>query len=84
MRVFTLLALCCASLSGQSDRGTITGNVTDPSGASVAGARLTLRHVATGEVASVTSNASGEYSRPGLQPGDYVVTVEAQAGSNCA
>jgi hypothetical protein len=61
----------------QRDLGTITGTVTDPQGAAVANAKITITEDATGINYNVTSDDSGTYSRPLLKPGTYTVTVEA-------
>src|ERR1700732_2816184 len=59
-------------------QGSIQGTVTDPSGAVVSGARITITNKATGQVATTTSSSSGTYSSGGLIPGDYTVRVEAK------
>ena len=76
--VAALVLLSALPLDAQLDRGTITGSVTDPSGASISTARITIRHLATGETFTTTATATGDYSRPGLQAGDYQVSAEAQ------
>ena len=71
-----LLAIC-ASVFGQSDRGTITGTVLDPTGAAVPNARVTVTNVDTAaSVTSVTTSA-GDYTVPSLTAGAYSITVEA-------
>jgi hypothetical protein len=62
----------------QRDLGTITGIVSDPSGAAVPNARVTITEVATNLTYEVTTNTSGEYVRPALKAGTYTVTAEAQ------
>ena len=69
--VFGFAALAHAQIS----RGTITGIVTDPTGAVVAGARVVATEEATGSNSSAVSNKSGEYTLPFLAPGTYRVTV---------
>jgi len=59
--------------------GSIQGTVTDPSGAAVSGAEVTITGKATGSVSTIATRASGEYNSGGLIPGDYTVRVE-QAG----
>ncbi len=59
----------------QSDRGTITGTVTDATSASVANAAVEARHVATGVVYRTTSTDTGNYTIAQLPVGDYEVTV---------
>jgi hypothetical protein len=58
-------------------QGSIQGTVTDPSGAVVGGAKITISNKATGSVSTTTSSGSGTYNSGGLIPGDYVVRVEA-------
>src|SRR5579864_6133009 len=61
----------------QRDTGTITGTVTDPSGAVVSGATVTAKSVSTGAVRSVTTNNGGAYTIAGLPPGQYDITVQS-------
>jgi hypothetical protein len=80
MRSFWRLfsALCFAApLIAQTSTGTIVGAVTDPSGASVAKCRVTIRHLATGEAREVIGNERGEFSVPSLRIGDYSVAATA-------
>jgi Carboxypeptidase regulatory-like domain len=62
---------------GQAVNGTLLGTVTDASGATVAGAKITATQTSTGSVHQSTSNDSGNYTFPDLPPGNYNVTVEA-------
>src|SRR5258706_7644785 len=75
--VFVLLA--AVSLSAQTFRGTILGTVTDPSGAVVAGAKVTVKNVGTGLERTTDTSADGSYALPELPIGTYIVTV-TQAG----
>lgn len=78
-RVFYLLlamvlpAFCWA----QSFTSTVSGTVTDPSGAVVPNAQITLTLVATGTSATVTTGSTGLYSFPNLRPGIYELKVSA-------
>src|ERR1035438_9677567 len=65
------------SLSGQTYQGRILGLVADSSGAVVTGAKVTITNTATGISRSLTTTAAGDYNAPNLEPGPYVVTVEA-------
>jgi hypothetical protein len=79
--VYLALVLCLllpASLLAQSDLGSITGSVSDPSGALVANATVTATNESTGANRTVTTNRSGFYSMPALAPGKYTLTVQAQ------
>ncbi len=62
--------------SAQEFRGTITGRVTDVSGAIIPGATITVTNTATGVAAAATSNETGNYTVPYLTPGPYSVAVE--------
>jgi Carboxypeptidase regulatory-like domain/TonB-dependent Receptor Plug Domain len=63
-------------LSAQVFTGTVRGLVTDTSGAVVAGAEVAIKHNATGETRTVTTNQSGEYVAVELDPATYTVTVK--------
>jgi hypothetical protein len=62
----------------QSTQGTIFGTVTDPSGAPVPQAAITVRSVERGVTRTTKTGATGEYITPDLEVGSYTVTVEAQ------
>jgi len=66
-----------APLSAQTTAGSIVGTVTDPSGAIVAGATVTITNVGTNIAVKTTSDSSGEYVVTPLEVGKYSVTVEA-------
>jgi len=55
--------------------GSIVGTVTDPSGAVVSGAKVTVTNIDTNEVISLTSNSSGAYNSGALSPGNYKVQI---------
>jgi hypothetical protein len=74
--VFVLLA--AVSLSAQTFRGTILGTVTDPSGAVVAGAKVSVKNTGTGLERSTETSGDGSYSLPELPIGTYNVTVSQQ------
>jgi carboxypeptidase family protein len=58
--------------------GTITGTVSDATGAVVPSATITITNKATSVVRTLTANAEGLYSAPALVPGDYEVRAEMQ------
>jgi hypothetical protein len=73
-----LLALTVSSgVVGQVISGTIYGAVTDPAGALVPAASVTVREERTGITATTTTDALGGFTLSGLQPGTYTVSVEA-------
>ena len=61
----------------QSTSADLTGTVTDPTGAVVAGATVRAKGVATGISRNTTSDSEGRYQIVGLPPGEYEVTAEA-------
>src|SRR5262245_31760917 len=73
--VLAFVVLTAASLVGQTFRGTILGTVTDPSGALVSGAKVTVKNVATGLERSTQTSPDGSYSLPELPIGTYTVTI---------
>jgi hypothetical protein len=79
IRVCTILALITLAattiLSAQTFRGTILGTVTDPSGAVIAGAKVTVKNLGTGLERTTQTSADGSYSIPELPIGSYNVTV---------
>src|SRR5581483_5329492 len=64
--------------AAQVDRGGIVGMVTDPAGARVGGAKVTVTNTATNQSTSVVTDASGDYTADLLRIGTYSVTVEKQ------
>src|SRR6185437_5974691 len=80
-RMGAVLVLVCCSVSvlfAQSERGTITGSVSDSSGAVVPGATVTITNTATNVATTLTTNQAGSYTAPSLPAGTYNVRVEAQ------
>src|SRR5256885_11705624 len=76
--VASLWAACLApSLFGQA-LTSLSGTVTDPSGAVIGGAAVRLTNVLTGAQRQDTSDSAGRYSFPQVQPGKYKVTASAQ------
>jgi hypothetical protein len=64
------------TVRGQSiSTGTIAGTVTDPSGAAVVGAAVTLTNLATSTSRTATTNEAGRYVLPNVEPGTYSLTI---------
>ena len=78
-----LLLLVSASLAAQTFRGTILGTVTDPQGAVVPGAKVTVHNLNTGLERVTETSADGSYSVPELPIGTYNV-VATQSGFQTA
>src|SRR4051812_20510541 len=72
-----LLLLLSGGLYAQEFRATLTGTVTDPSGASVPNASVKATNKATNGVSETKSNGDGLYTIPLLEPGIY--NIEAVA-----
>jgi len=82
-KILIPLLLICAfsllnagSMLGQNTTGSITGRLTDPTGAVIAGAKVTVRNLGTGEVRTLNTDASGDFTATLLLPGHYNVTAE--------
>ncbi|HLJ75883.1 MAG TPA: TonB-dependent receptor [Acidobacteriaceae bacterium] len=77
------IALVCGFLAGgsaafgQTDQGTITGTITDPQGAVIPNAQVTLTNVETGLVLRRATNNSGMYVFSPVKIGTYSITVTA-------
>lgn len=63
---------------GQAVNGTLLGTITDSTGASVGGARIIATATSTGAIHESTTNESGNYTFPDMQPGTYSITIEAK------
>src|SRR5579884_79857 len=78
MRSWRLVAsvLFCAVFSfAQSDRGTITGTVSDPAGAVVPNAPIEAKNVETGAVYQAATTSTGNYTLAQLPVGSYELDV---------
>ncbi|MBV9437887.1 MAG: carboxypeptidase regulatory-like domain-containing protein, partial [Acidobacteria bacterium] len=72
-----LLCLIAGIATAQVLYGTLTGNVTDPSGAVVPNAKVEAVNTLTGVSRSTTTDSSGAYHFQDVQPGTYKVTITA-------
>jgi hypothetical protein len=85
-KVFAFAVVLCLGLMlipnacAQVLYGSLTGTVTDPTGAVIPNASLVLTNQGTAEARTVVTNAQGEYSALNLAPGTYMVTV-ARSGN---
>jgi hypothetical protein len=76
---FCVAALLCAvfaSVASAQTDATVSGTITDPSGAHIANALVTARNVDTGVATTATTNEAGAYTMPALIPGTYQFTAE--------
>lgn len=72
---FLALTLCLGVAMAQTVTATLVGKVSDPSGAAVTGAKITVSNVATGIIRTVDSDSSGDYVLAQLPAGDYKLTA---------
>ncbi len=72
-----LMLVCLSAISGQAQvlYGSLTGTVTDSSGAAVAGAKVEALNIGTGITRTATTNDSGVYTLQALQAGNYKVSI---------
>src|SRR5581483_3995301 len=78
LAVALLCGLWTSRASAQAVFGSIDGTVTDPQGAAVAGANVTVTDQNKGTTQTTTTNESGNYSVTHLIPDSYSIKVEAQ------
>jgi hypothetical protein len=76
--VLFLLVVVGSYAYAQDSRGSITGQVTDPTGAAISNAAVTVTSTDTGAISHVDTTQEGYYTAPGLLPGGYTVKVNAQ------
>ena len=74
--VAVCLAACCGSLYAQGTSGNITGQVLDPTGAGIPGARVAATNVSTNVTATTNATETGNYNLT-VYPGVYRLTVES-------
>jgi hypothetical protein len=77
LRLWLVLVAMVGTAAAQVSGGAISGTVTDPSGAVIAGADIAIESVNTGEIRRIATTTTGLYSAPNLAPGLYRVTVTA-------
>ncbi len=79
----SIVAVLCLGLflpvasPAQVSGGSITGTLTDPTGAVVPGAKVTIVNRGTGIGQTLTTTSTGLFNKPNLDPGTYDVTFEA-------
>ena len=77
MLLIACVCFAAGSLSAQEFRATVSGVVTDVTGAVIPSANVTVREVRTGTINKTKSDAAGQYVVPFLAPGQYQITAEA-------
>jgi hypothetical protein len=79
--VLLISLVLSAPLFAQVAGGAIQGFVSDPSGAAVTGAQVTVTEIATGVSRTVSTNSAGNYAIANLQPSIYSATITARGFS---
>jgi hypothetical protein len=77
LRISGLFLICTLAAFAQGDRGTITGTISDPTGAIVPGANIQVTNSDTAAVYKIGTSATGNYTVANLPVGTYVLSVEA-------
>jgi hypothetical protein len=73
-----LVANMTFPVMAQNPTGSIRGTVTDPQGAVIANAAVTVTNKTTGDIRKISTGNDGIYSVENLRPGEYEVKIEAQ------
>lgn len=73
--LFLAMVVSATLAMAQSATGTITGQVTDQQGATIAGAEIRLVEPATSSVRTAATNSTGRYTFANIAPGSYNLTV---------
>ena len=76
MRVLGLFLLCAVAVNAQTNKGGISGTVSDANGAAVPGATVTITNLGTNQSVKVTTSETGAFSVSSLEPVGYKVVVE--------
>ncbi len=76
IRILGLFLLCAVAVSAQTNKGGISGTVTDQNGALVPGATVVITNLGTNQSQTLTTSDSGAYSANSLEPVAYSIRVE--------
>jgi hypothetical protein len=77
LKIAALFLICTFGAFAQGDRGTITGTVSDPTGAVVPNANIQITNSDTSAVYKVATTNTGNYTLANLPVGTYVLSVDA-------
>jgi len=79
---FAIGLFCSPNVFGQATFGNISGTVTDPAGAAIPDAQVTITDTERGEVVQTKTNGSGNYTQTHLLAGEYKVAISAPGFSD--
>ena len=77
LKIAGLFVICTALAFAQGDRGTITGTVTDPTGAVIPNANIEVTNSDTAALYKIGTSNTGNYTLANLPAGTYTLIVEA-------
>lgn len=80
-QMLTLAFLIAGRPSAQTTDAVLSGTITNPAGAAVAHARISVKNLATGQASEAQTDADGHYATAGLPPGEYELTVSAEGSA---
>src|SRR5690242_2891317 len=72
------LLLCASALFSQGNTASLEGTVTDPTGAAIPGAEITVTNLATDQAFKTATNERGEWVLPSMTAAQYRVTASKQ------
>src|SRR5215468_4892632 len=73
--LLVMISLCGSRLFAQETRATISGSVTDTSGAAIPGVTITVTEIRTGVKTATIADETGRFNAPFLAPGEYEVSA---------
>jgi hypothetical protein len=73
-----MLYLFASALSSQTNRGGISGNVTDPTGSAIGGASVLITNIGTNETRKLTTTDRGSFIQENLDPVTYRIEVTSE------
>src|SRR5579863_5096580 len=77
LRIAGLVLICSLAAFAQGDRGTITGTVTDPTGAVVPNANIQVTNTDTSVVYQIATTSTGNYTLANVPAGTYELRVDS-------